>query len=108
MAPPLRQALASELVAIFSGGAAELRLDLPDSWVIFWKERTDESRLLLAHPRDGEWVATAALERGHGLELVRLLREAAPGTEIAVGEISSGVGRISSISNVEIVLSIEA
>jgi hypothetical protein len=49
----------------------ELRVDLPREWIVFWKPRDGESRLLLAHPQPEEWVATVALSEGDGKELIR-------------------------------------
>jgi hypothetical protein len=88
------------LEEIFFRGGSELRLDLPDNWIVFWKSRDGESRLLLAHPQKDEWVATAALEMEHGRRVVESLRRLGPGDAFSISE----HGSIGSVSNVEILI----
>jgi hypothetical protein len=76
----------------------ELRVDLPLNWAIFWKLRDDESRLLMAHPQENEWVATAALESSHAGALTERLLGAQTGLVFAISEI----GSVGGISNVEL------
>ncbi|MCM2279385.1 MAG: hypothetical protein NDJ89_15020 [Oligoflexia bacterium] len=90
----------------FEGEHSELRLELPQEWLIFWKRREQESRLLLAHPEPGVWVATVALELPAALALLQGLRKARPGDSVAVGELAGKSGRIGSVSNVEILISV--
>jgi hypothetical protein len=82
---------------VYSRLEGELRLELPNGWAVFWKEREGESRLLIAHPSAEVWVATCALTREHGLTVLERLRE---GLEITVGEAVP----LASISNVEVTL----
>ena len=39
---------------------AELRLELPGQWTLYWKARSGSSRVLLAHPEADQWVGTVA------------------------------------------------
>lgn len=91
------QQLADLLAASFAENF-ELRVDLPKNWAIFWKIRSDESRVLLAHPQEGEWVATAALESSHAKLLTDHLSSAVSGTTFSLGEI----GIVGGVSNVDI------
>src|SRR4051812_20051355 len=77
-------ALIEALEEVFSSAAGELRLELPNGWTVFWKEREGESRLLLARPDAKTWIATAALTPEHGKALVGRLREG----EVLVGEVA--------------------
>ena len=103
--------LVSSLREIFEGPVGtELRLDLPRGWIVFWKKRSeargseqsfeDESRLLVAHPQDEEWVATVALSAGHGAELVSRLEGLAAGRSVSVAEL----GPTGKVSNLELTL----
>lgn len=55
-------------------GDGELRWDLPGSWILFFKRRPSESRLLLAHPESQVWVLTVALEPAHAAALLSAVR----------------------------------
>ncbi|RYZ61067.1 MAG: hypothetical protein EOP09_20400, partial [Proteobacteria bacterium] len=58
----LFEELRSELVNL---GKREIRIDLPDSYCLFIKQKDSGlSRLLLAHPEENEWVATFMLSPG--------------------------------------------
>jgi hypothetical protein len=91
----------------FAPGGGELRLDLPRGWIVFWKRREGESRLLLAHPQTDEWVATVALSGEHGaslLERLDRLASVAPGAsgpgELHLGDLAATGG----VSNLELTL----
>jgi hypothetical protein len=90
--------LVERLEDLFGEDGAELRVDLPEEWILFWKIREEESRLLMAHPQKTEWVATAALEKGHGQSVVSRLKALRPGESLRV----SDGGTIGRVSNVEI------
>ena len=89
--------LLEALSKTYADGQGELRLDLPNGWAVFWKEREGESRLLLAHPSAETWVATAALTREHGQVFLERLRA---GSELRLSEIVP----VALMSNVEICL----
>jgi hypothetical protein len=91
--PMLREVLAEE-------GGGELRLDLPRGWIIFWKKREGESRLLLAHPQQDEWVATVALNSEHAGLLIERLEKLGSGQTLSLGELASTGG----VSNLELTL----
>lgn len=100
LGPEQRVELALRLEELYAGPEGELRIDLPESWILFWKARAEESRLLIAHPQPGEWVMTAALEPGHGGRFAAALRELRKGESLAV----SRGGIIGRVSNGEIVI----
>lgn len=81
----------------------ELRIDLPQEWVIFFKTRESENRFLMAHPQAQEWVSMLAFESTHGLRLVEHLREKKAGSQFRFSEI----GDLGSVSNLEVVLNIK-
>jgi hypothetical protein len=95
--------LVSALEDVFARAQGELRLELPEGWTVFWKEREGESRLLLAHPTEGAWVATAALSREDGLRLVSALRALEPGQALELGSVAT----VARMSNVELRLRTE-
>lgn len=103
LGPKALEELVLRLEELQAPPAAELRVDLPEGWILFWKKREEESRLLIAHPQPGEWVATAALEPGHGSRLIAALRRLGKGDSHPV---SQG-GRIGKVSNLEIVIAVE-
>jgi hypothetical protein len=98
--------LLAQLEEIFLNGGHELRMDLPEGWIVFWKSRESGSRLLLAHPQEKEWVATAALETELGKKWIAKLKSLSPGQSLSLHEVSeeSGVELFApgSVSNVEI------
>lgn len=53
----------------------ELRIALPNQWVLFWKLRQQGNRLLLAHPAPDEWVGTIALEANFGQKVINGLKQ---------------------------------
>lgn len=81
-------------------GATELRLDLPRNWIVFWKKREGESRLLLAHPQADEWVATVALTAEDGRLLVERLETMVAGQSVSLGELAA----TGNVSNLELTL----
>lgn len=91
------------LEEVFLRGGSELRLDLPENWILFWKSRESESRLLLAHPQRGEFVTTLALEVEHGKRVIDALKALGSGDALSVSE----HGMIGSVSNVEIVITLK-
>jgi hypothetical protein len=94
--------LLPRLEGVFVHHEAELRVDLPEEWVIFWKMRDSESRLLIAHPQEKEWVTTVALDAPHGLKLLGLLKDLESGGSVTIGELSS----VGNVSNVEVILKV--
>lgn len=84
----------------------ELRLELPRGWIVFWKKREGESRLLMAHPQKDQWVATAALAAVpatgliEGVERLASSRDASP---LSLSSLSAPDGW-GSVSNLELVL----
>jgi hypothetical protein len=106
--PALRE-LADVLLEVLSPGGGELRVSLPDAWTVFWKLREDETRLLIAHPQVGEWVATVALEPLHAQAvndaLARVLGSATPeaNESLSIGKLARD-GIVSSVSNLELVI----
>ena len=91
----------AELIAlleeVFVENGPELRVDLPRNWIVFWKRREGESRLLIAHPQENEWVATAALEPEHGKKLIDELKTLQTGSAnrvTAVGNVELEIRRI--------------
>jgi hypothetical protein len=96
-----REQLLSELREVLAEGSrGELRLDLPRGWIIFWKLREGESRLLIAHPQAEEWVATASLDPAHAQRLLESLDKLETNGSVVLGEL----GPVGSVSNVEIQL----
>jgi hypothetical protein len=107
LTPQQVQALAASLQNIFTeGSTSELRLDLPNQWVIFWKQREGESRLLIAHPQAEEWVTTAALLHEHACLLLDRLRDLASRAshtgEAAPEVVLSELAPLGSVSNAEL------
>ena len=79
---------------------SELRLDLPRNWIVFWKKREGESRLLLAHPQAEEWVSTVALLDEHAKLLDRKARGLVSGRTLNLSELAA----TGSMSNLEVTL----
>jgi hypothetical protein len=84
--------LADALSAL--GIGAELRVDLPGDWTLFWKAREGESRMLVAHPESEQWVATLALSPSHLALAVAALRAGAASVH--------SLEALSSVSNLEL------
>ena len=95
-------ALVELLVEIFQGERVgrELRVDLPRNWLLFWKARESESRLLIAHPQAEVWVGTLALEASDAALLLERLRCARAGDVVKVSEIFA----VGGVSNFELTI----
>ncbi len=76
----------------------ELRIDLPENWIFFLKMRESESRLLMAHPQQNEWVLTAALTESHLALIVERMRTSKSGDQVQWASLF----KVSRLSNVEI------
>jgi len=98
--------LVQGLEQVFAAGG-ELRVDLPDQWIVFWKKRPSDTRLLLAHPQQGEWVATAALEETHSQNLVSALKKLSPGEGVSVHELGADLYESGSVNNLELRLTLK-
>ena len=95
--------LTTSLEEVFSDPQAELRLELPKNWTVFWKSREGESRLLLAHPEHDTWVSTVSLDLPHGRLFLDALKELrTPGDRISPAE-SGAIGRV---SNLDLILTL--
>lgn len=95
--------LLADLKAALAPGGAELKVDLPESWTVYFKAREGLSRLQLAHPQTGEWVATVHLSEAHGQRLLQGLERAGDGRahpRLVVSEL----GALGSINNFDLVL----
>ena len=91
--------LATELRELFAEvSMAELRIDLPQEWKLFWKARDTESRLLIARPEQAQWVMTLALERSLISALLGRLEGLRAGESVNI----SSIGSVGSVSNAEL------
>jgi hypothetical protein len=72
----------------------ELRVDLPRNWILFWKLRDGESRLLIAHPQSEEWVMTSALNAEHASRFLSALGALEPGNSLSLAALAP-VARVS-------------
>ncbi len=80
----------------------ELRLVLPQNWLLFWKKRSEGARLLLAHPNSNEWVGTVALGDDWGARVLAGVR----GLEVGQKFIFSAVGQLHTVSNLDLVIEV--
>lgn len=94
------QSLSSELEGLYSRNEKELRVTLPQNWVLFWKSREEGSRTLLAHPQPQDWVGTIALVRDDGLKLISVLRDLSPGQAVHLSDHFS----MAQVSNLDLIL----
>ncbi len=72
----------------------EFRVDLPGDWILFCKVRplgSVESRLLVAHPQEEQWVASLSLSRSHLEALIERMR-------LDLGELKGNALHFSSIA----------
>jgi hypothetical protein len=86
---------------------AELRVDLPQNWIVFCKARPTGTRLLVAHPERGEWVTTVAIEQRLTSMLTQALESFARGEsseQFDVNAFLSEHTRIDGVSNVTLVI----
>ena len=81
----------------------ELRVDLPEEWILFMKVREGESRLLIAHPEPKQWVVTAALTQKHLSQVKGALQSAVPGAEL----LWNSLIKVSKMSNVEVIVKVQ-
>jgi hypothetical protein len=88
------------LEEIYHEEGPELRIDLPAEWILFWKIRQGESRLLMAHPQPEEWVATFAMSGTHGQRVVEALRALEQGQTLSL----ETLGATGSMTNVEVLI----
>ncbi len=96
--------LAESLAAAFAPGGAELRLELPQNWTIYWKPKAGLSRLQLAHPQADHWVATVHLSHEHGAKLIDAL---AGLTTTAEPLVVSRLGSMAPLVNFELVIAVK-
>lgn len=82
--------------------SAELRVDYPQGFTVFWKLRDGESRFFLAHPEKEAWVATLALSRDH-LEAIAKAFHGSAADPLDLSTLSV----VSKMSNVEIRLKVK-
>lgn len=66
-------ALHTELERVLRVQEAELRLELPGKWTLYWKARSGSSRVLLAHPETDQWVGTVAWSEDRVSSLIEAL-----------------------------------
>jgi hypothetical protein len=94
--------LVTELSEIFAANdgsfAPELRLVLPQNWVLFWKARSEGARLLLAHPATDEWVGTVALEISWAGRMMESFSRLESGQRVLLSQL----GGIHSVSNFDL------
>ncbi len=91
------------LEAVYLMQGEELRMDLSDSWILFWKLREDGNKVLVAHPQSDQWVATVALESSFGERLLLSLKK----LEVGQSLILSQLGQLNSVSNLELLITLE-
>lgn len=91
--------LADDLERAFTAGAPELKVDLPGQLTIYFKTKTGLSRMQLAHPQQGVWVASVHLTVDHGAKLIAAMRDQnLPAITV------SKMGSMGAINNLEVVL----
>lgn len=78
--------------------SAELKSEWPNGWTIYWKNRDEDSRVLLAHPEESLWVATVAWNRTEAPALREALGQLAAGRALSLFNFQG----ISFLSNLEI------
>jgi hypothetical protein len=98
------QRLESDLTEVYLQGGRELRMGLPQEWVLFWKKREEGSRLLVAHPQPNEWVGTVALDEAFGQQLLSGLKKLEEGASFTVNRLSP----VASVSNLELIMICES
>lgn len=94
--------LLASLEETFLKQAGELRVQLPQNWVLYWKLREEGSRALLAHPEPEEWVGTIALELALAQKLFLSLKNLKSGQSFYLSQ----VGILGSVSNLELAFTI--
>jgi hypothetical protein len=100
----LLQELIPQLQDIYDHGGSELRIDLPREWIMFWKSRPGDSRLLMAHPQPEEWVSTMALGVPHGKRVVEALQKIGVGETISLEKLGTTGSQTTGQTNVEVLI----
>ncbi len=93
-------ALVANLIEVFGPEGGELRLKVSENWVLFWKRRESENRVLLAHPDVNAWVGTIALDAESGKRLFSALQTLAEGQSLVLSEWVS----LAKMSNLELII----
>ena len=92
--------LVSFLEGVYQQNQGELRVDLPQRWVKFWKKRDFDSRSLIAHPSLDEWILTLALTEDFGNQVIVALKKMGAGETFVLSQ----CGKLSQQSNAEWVI----
>lgn len=71
----LLERLESSVESLLNEAQSELRLDFSSQFTLFLKMKQDGSKLLVAHPEEDEWVATAILSKDQMEEFLKHLHE---------------------------------
>jgi hypothetical protein len=93
--------LVQYLEEVYQDSRQELRLGLSPEWTLFWKQREEGCRALMAHPEKDEWVGTLALEVMAGKKLLSALINL---KEEPSFQLSKSV-TLASVSNLDILIS---
>jgi len=99
--PEQLQELIAELQDLYLQGGSELRVRLPQDWIMFWKRRDDGSRCLLAHPEKNDWVGTVALDPLAAEKVLFALKTLEVGRSLVLSELCV----LDSVSNLEVSIS---
>jgi hypothetical protein len=78
----------------------ELRLVLPQNWLLFWKLDATDVRFLVAHPDRDSWVGTIALSGDGAKRLIAGLKSLGPGEKF----LGSQLGSVNPVSNLSWVI----
>ena len=85
----LMEALRGPLLAC----QGELRLDCPFGWTLFWKIRQgEESRFLVAHPEQGQYVATLAFQTEDAAGFLKKLEGSLESDRLILSELVQALG----------------
>ena len=96
------QASIQYLEDVYLRDQGELRVDLPEKWVKFWKKRDFESRSLMAHPSSNEWVLTLALTEAFGIFVIDTMKRMKPGDKLVLSQI----GTLAKQSNADLIIKV--
>lgn len=97
--PETQGVLIQALENLIERPSSELRLELPQGWTVFWKLRSGESRMLLAHPDLNTWVGTIALSE---LDLRAWISELRNMTQTSLPTTLSRIVTFGAFSNLDI------
>jgi hypothetical protein len=100
----LLQELIPALQDIYDQSGPELRIDLPREWIMFWKSRPGDSRLLMAHPQPEEWVSTMALGVPHGKRVIEALQKMGVGETVSLDKLGATGSQTTGQTNVEVLI----